>query len=98
MAGKKARGKKAKTRHLLRRRRRATVRDFLKSFSAGERVVLNPQPSVPKGMPFRRFFGKIGEVVGKRGKAYEVKLMDGKKEKRQLVLPVHLKKLKTEKR
>ena len=44
-------------------------------------------------MEFARFHGKIGSVVGTRGKAYLVDIKDGRKAKRLISHPVHLKKV-----
>jgi len=47
------------------------------------------QPSFPK-----RLQGRTGVVEGKRGKAYIVKIKDQAKEKKFLIQPIHLKKIK----
>ena len=47
-------------------------------------------PSTHKGAPHRRYHGKIGEVLGKRGRAYVVKVRLGEKFKTLTILPDHL--------
>ena len=42
----------------------------------------------------KRLQGITGVVEGRRGKAYMIKFKDGNKEKRLLVEPIHLKKIK----
>jgi large subunit ribosomal protein L21e len=42
-------------------------------------------------MPFKRFFGRTGTVIDKRGKSYIIKIKDGKKEKNIISRPEHLK-------
>jgi large subunit ribosomal protein L21e len=42
-------------------------------------------------LPFRRFFGKTGTIIDKRGKCYIVKIKDGEKEKTVISRPEHLK-------
>ena len=64
---------------------------YFQSFSAGDRVFLNVQPSVQKGMYHPRFMGKSGIVRFKRGNCYEVEINDLGKEKTLIVHPVHLK-------
>lgn len=48
----------------------------------GDKVDIIADPSFQKrGMPHRRFHGKTGTVVGKRGRCYEVVFKDIHKEK-----------------
>ena len=47
-------------------------------------------PSIQNGRPHHRFHGHTGEVLGTQGKAYVIKLFDGKKEKHPLVASEHL--------
>ncbi|MEM5793526.1 MAG: 50S ribosomal protein L21e [Candidatus Aenigmatarchaeota archaeon] len=85
-------GPQAKTRSLFSRRSRekTTVNKMLEEFEIGRRVLIKIDPSVQKGRPFRRFYGKSGVIVGKRGNSYIVKIKDGNKEKEVISLPVHL--------
>jgi large subunit ribosomal protein L21e len=70
-----------------------TIPRLLGNFEIGEKVVIKIHPSVQKGRPHPRFQGRIGEIIGKQGKAYIVKIKDGKKEKKIISLPIHLKKV-----
>jgi large subunit ribosomal protein L21e len=47
-------------------------------------------PSRHKGMPHPRFHGRTGEVVGKRGRAFVLKVTDGDAKKTVIALPEHL--------
>jgi len=91
----KTKGFRYRTRKKLKKKVRGLppVNAFLKEFEVGEKVVIKIEPSVHKGMPLPRFHGRIGEVIGKRGRAYLVKIKDGGKEKVLISLPVHLKKV-----
>ncbi len=73
-----------------RSRGKVSLRRYLQSFTRGDRVALVAEPAVQKGMYFRRFHGKTGTVVKKIGSCYEVSILDGNKEKRVIVHPVHL--------
>ena len=88
-------GFRRKTRYRFKKERRAkgkiSLTRYFQSFSAGDRVYLDVEPAVQKGMYFPRFMGKVGVVKGKRGRCYEVTVKDGK-EKMLIVHPVHLKK------
>ena len=66
---KKSRGVQAKTRQLFKRgvRERTTVNKILEEFKEGSKVIIKIDPSSQKGRPFRRFQGKMGTVIEKRG-------------------------------
>ena len=88
------RGKRIKTRSLLSKRTSErgvhTLSYLLKQYKPGSKVLIKIDPSVHSGMPFRRFYGKVGEVISKRGRAYLIKVMDGGKEKIVIAGPEHL--------
>lgn len=75
-----------------RRRGKISIMRYFQAFEAGERVLLDVEPAVQKGMYHPRFMGKSGIVKGRRGKCYEVTINDLGKEKTLMVHPVHLKK------
>jgi len=87
-------GARRKTRQQYRKNYRSkgkiSLRNYLQSFTDGQRVTLVAEPAVQKGMYFRRFHGKNGTITRKLGTCYEVQIMDKKKEKRVIVHPVHL--------
>jgi len=56
----------------------------------GEYVVIKIDPSVHKGQPHRRFHGKVGVVIGKRGRAYIIRVRDGDTHKTVFARPEHL--------
>ncbi len=43
-----------------------------------------------KGMPHRRYHGKVGVIRGKRGKSYIVEVVVGSKIKKLFIRPEHL--------
>lgn len=89
----KSKGRRRRTRKLLRvkARERSPITRYLQEFKVGSKVVVKPNPSSHKGMPFKRFFGRTGTVMDKRGKSYIIKIKDGKKEKNIISRPEHLK-------
>jgi len=93
----KSKGMRKRTRNKLkksvRERGKVPVTRFLKEFKEGDKVLITPEPSVQKAIPHPRFFNKHGEVVGKRGNAYLVKIRDKKAEKIIITRPVHLRKV-----
>ena len=86
----KSKGPRKRTRKLLRVKERTPITKYLQKFEIGERVVIRPTPSSHKGMPFKRFVGKIGTIIEKRGKAYIVQIKNGEKEKKIIARPEHL--------
>ena len=86
-------GFRAKTRKKLSQKPayRPAITKFLQEFQEGQNVVISLEPSSHKGMPFPRFKGKVGKVVGKRGNSYIVKVTDGNKVKTVISRPEHLK-------
>ena len=57
----------------------------------GSKVNVIVEPSIQKGRPHRRFHGKTGSVIEKRGRSYYVQVTDGNRQKRITVRPEHLK-------
>ncbi|MDD7424209.1 MAG: 50S ribosomal protein L21e [Candidatus Methanomethylophilaceae archaeon] len=95
---KASKGTRTKTRTLLQKKPRARglspiTRGF-QSFEDGEKVNIIIDPSVHKGMPFSRFHGLTGVVIGQRGAAFEVSVKDGNKTKIVVARPEHLVKTK----
>lgn len=62
-------------------------------YKEGDKVVIVIDPSVHKGMPHRRYHGKVGTISGRRGRAYIVHVYIGNKEKTLIVRPQHIKPL-----
>jgi large subunit ribosomal protein L21e len=60
------------------------------NYKLGDKVHIVVNPAIHKGMPHRRYHGKTGVIVGKRGRAYIVKVYLGDKEKTLFVRPEHL--------
>ena len=88
----KSKGIRRKTRSLFRRgiRDRTPINKLLQDFVNGSKVILLPDPSSQKGLPDRRFFGKIGTVINKRGRSYIINIKDGDKKKTVISRPEHL--------
>jgi large subunit ribosomal protein L21e len=88
-------GPRKKTRYkfkkALRARGIAPVTKVIQNFDEGQRVHIVIDPSVQTGMPHRRFHGKTGMVVGKRGRAWLLQVKDGNAVKTIIARPQHLK-------
>ena len=75
----------------VRRKGKISLSKYFQAFIENDKVRLNTEPSIHKGMYFRRFHNKVGLIRRKNGTCYEVMIKDGKKEKMLIVHPVHLK-------
>lgn len=82
-----------------RQRHRKNVRDrglgsiekYLIDFSVKDKVDIITDPSQHKrGMPHRRYHGRTGEVVGIRGRCYEVEVKLGNSKKTLILGKEHL--------
>ncbi len=56
----------------------------------GSHVIVKMDSSVQKSLPHRRFHGKIGTVLEKRGRGYVVSVTDGDAVKKIIVRSEHL--------
>ncbi len=65
------------------------------NYKPGDKVHIVVNPAVHHGMPHRRYHGKTGTIIGRRGKAYIVKVTLGDKEKTLFIRPEHLRPVKT---
>jgi len=90
-------GYRSRTRSLLSKKSRerglSPINRILRDYAEGERVAVKIDPSTLKGMPHRRFQGRTGVVVGKRGRAYVVKMYMGGYEKTIIARPEHIRPL-----
>ena len=62
-------------------------------FDKGDSVSVISERSVTSSFP-KRIQGRTGKIEDKRGKSYMVRINDQKKEKKFLIAPIHLKKIK----
>ena len=66
---------------------------YFQDFKEGESVSIVREPAVQSSFP-ERLQGRTGVIESKRGKVYIIKINDQNKEKRFLIEPIHLKKIK----
>jgi large subunit ribosomal protein L21e len=95
---KRSKGTMVKTRSILKKKPRdrgiPPVTTFVKDFEIGEKANIVIEPSSQKGQPHRRYHGKVGVIVDKRGDAFVVRIDLEKSHKDLIVRPEHLKKIK----
>lgn len=89
-----SKGTRTKTRNIFKKKARSRglspITRGLQSFEVGEKVSIIVDPGIHKGMPFSRFHGLTGIVIGRRGCAYEINVNDGGKSKMVVARPEHL--------
>ena len=91
MPSKKAKGKRSKTRRLMRKRGpKTTVNKFLQEIPIGTKVDLKIDSSIHAGLIDTRYHGKTGTVIDKQGSAFVVAVSKGKKDVKLIVGPAHL--------
>lgn len=90
-----SRGPRRKSRSVLTKRVREKgklgLSRLLAKYEVGDKVIINIDPGIHKGMPHKRFQGKVGTVVEKRGKAYVLDLPQRKTSKYVIAGPEHIK-------
>jgi len=95
-----SRGYRSGTRRLLKKepRERGKIRlsKLLYEYQPNSRVVIKIDPSVHKGMPHRRYHGKVGTIIDKRGQSYIVSVTQGDAVKEIIVRPEHLEPYKSD--
>jgi len=66
---------------------------YFQEFKKGDSVAVIRELAVRAAFP-KRLQGKTGKIESKRGKCYVVEIKDQAKEKKFLIAPIHLKKIK----
>ncbi len=87
-------GSRKGTRSLFRQPRRergkTRITRVLQKFELGEKASIRIDSRVPGGQPHNTFNGKTGDVVGRQGKSYLVKIRIGGMHKVVVAHPAHL--------
>jgi large subunit ribosomal protein L21e len=95
-----SKGYRSGTRRLLKKetRERGKIRlsKLLYEYQPRNRVVIKIDSSVHKGMPHKRYHGKVGTIVEKRGRSYVVSVTQGDAVKEIIVRPEHLEPYKSD--
>ncbi|MBD3164675.1 50S ribosomal protein L21e [Candidatus Woesearchaeota archaeon] len=76
-----------------RQKGKISLSKYFQEFKQGDKVRLDAEPAVHKGMYNPRFAGKQAVIRGKKGRCYEVIFDDNNKEKCLVVHPVHLRRM-----
>ena len=77
----------------VRTRGKVSLSKYFQELKEGDFVAIVREPAMKSNFP-KRLQGRTGIVESKRGKAHIIKIKDQNKEKRFLIEPIHLKKIK----
>lgn len=87
-------GLRYKSRKLLskkpREKGRPGISRWLYEYNVGDKVVIDIDPTFITTAPHRRYQGKVGTIIGRRGKAYEIEIYVGGKRKVIITTPDHI--------
>src|SRR2546428_7993645 len=91
---KRSKGIRNRNRTLLRRKPRDRGKNplgrLLIPYAPGQMVTISINPSVQKGMPHRRYHGRVGMLAEKRGRAYVIEVAAGNFPRLIIVRPVEI--------
>ncbi len=92
---KRSKGYRSRNRTIMRRKPRdrgkIALGRLLINYQPGQRVRIMVNPAVQKGMPHRRYHGRVGSIAEKRGRAYVIEVSSGSKVPRQIIArPEHI--------
>jgi large subunit ribosomal protein L21e len=79
-----------------RERGKLKLSKLLYEYQPGSRVVVKIDSSIHKGMPHRRYHGRIGTIINKRGRSYVVSVSQGDAVKEIIARPEHLEPCKSD--
>jgi len=89
-----SKGLYAGTRSLLRKPTREKgkphIGKILQEYQPGSQVIIRMDSSVQKSMPHKRFHGKIGTIIEKRGRGYVISVPQGNSVKQIIVRSEHI--------
>lgn len=77
----------------IREKGKLSLGKYFQELNPGQRVAIVRNLSYKAGFPVR-LQGKTGTIIGRRGKAFVISLMNGKKEKKFILRREHIKKIK----
>ncbi len=63
---------------------------ILIGYNLGQKVRISINPSIHKGMPHRRYHGRVGVVAEKRGRSYVIHVDIGKTPRSIIARPEHI--------
>jgi large subunit ribosomal protein L21e len=97
---KKSKGFRSGARRLLtkepRERGKMKLSKLLYEYQPGNQVIIKIDSAVQKGMPHKRYHGRVGTVLNKRGRSYVINVSQGDAMREIIVRPEHLEPYKSD--
>lgn len=92
----RSKGYRRKTRSLLTKDRKVEsgLSSIIRKYNVNDKVVIKINPSIVKGMPHRRYHGKVGVIEKVFRRALLINIKDGEKTKKILARMEHVKPFK----
>ena len=91
---KKSKGFRAGTRRISKKKPRESgkpkISKLLQEYVPGSNVIIKMDSSIQKSLPHKRYHGKIGTILNKRGRAYVVSVGQGNAIREIIVRSEHL--------
>jgi len=78
-------------------KRKLKLSEYFQKIREGDMVAVVKEPSLKAEFP-AKIQGRTGVVEGRRGMSYVVRIKDFNKEKKFIIKPIHLKKIKNTKK
>ena len=73
-----------------RQRGKPKLTKFLYEYETGASVIIKIDSAQQKSLPHRRFHGKIGKVIDKRGRGYVISVAQGNSQRQIITRTEHL--------
>jgi large subunit ribosomal protein L21e len=90
----RSKGYRSRTRTLFRKKTRERgkvgLSRLLKTYNPGDKVTIMIDSSVHKGMPHRRYHGRVGIVKARRGRSYIIEVAEGRQTRTLIARPEHI--------
>jgi large subunit ribosomal protein L21e len=83
-------GTRSLARKSLREKGKPKLTKFLYEYETGASVIIKIDSAQQKTLPHRRFHGKIGQIIDKRGRGYIVRVAQGDSTKEIILRTEHL--------
>jgi large subunit ribosomal protein L21e len=90
----RSKGYRSRTRTLFRKKAREKgkvgLSRLLRTYNPGEKVKIRIDSGVHKGMPHRRYHGRVGIVKARRGRSYVIEVVEGRQTRTLIARPEHI--------
>ena len=90
----RSKGYRSRTRTLFRKqpreRGKVGLSRLLRAYNPGDKVKISIDSGVHKGMPHRRYHGRVGIIKGRRGRSYVIEVTERNQTRTLIARPEHI--------